>query len=79
MNDADRRPLAFPGLGMTAASSRLPYLVEIWNLPRTAVERVMARADTLMVARALFKAAVAENPSRRIVLRQGDRVVADHS
>jgi hypothetical protein len=78
MNDADQRPSAFPRAGAAAASGGLPYLIEIWNLPRTQVERVMARADTLTVARALFKTAVSENPSRRIVLRQGKRTIEDH-
>lgn len=78
MNDADQRGSAFRRATEHSVAGGLPYVIEIWNLPRTAVERVMARADTVAVARALFKAAVSENPSRRVVLRQGDRSLEDH-
>lgn len=50
-------------------------MIELWNLPRTEVERVIARADSVVVARAIFEAAVSENPARRIVLRRGPRIV----
>lgn len=77
MNDGDKHPHVAPGANENLGSAGLPYIVEIWNLPRTHVERVIARADTILVARAVFDAAAAENPSRRVVLRQADRVLAE--
>jgi hypothetical protein len=56
----------------------LPYRVELWQAGRRgAVERVLGRALTLQLARAIFKAARAEHPERRITLRKGNRIVAD--
>jgi hypothetical protein len=75
----DKRPSHSPPANENAGSGGLPYVVEIWDLPRAKVEEVMARADTLAVARAIFEAAISENPSRRVVLRQGARVIEDHT
>lgn len=78
MDDGDRSPSTLPRASSAAGPIRLPFLVEIWNLPRAKVERVIARAESMAVARALFRTAVSESPSRRIILRQGARVIADH-
>ena len=79
MKDADHRPIVSGRANENAAAGRLPYVIEIWNLPRTAVERVIARAETLQTASALFAAAISENPSRRIVMRQGEQVIRDQA
>ena len=42
-----------------------------------AVERVLARAATAELARAIFKAARSEHPQRRVTLRRGNRILAD--
>jgi hypothetical protein len=56
----------------------LPYRVELWHMDGTAaVERVLARALNLHLARAIFKAATDEHPDRRITLREGTRLIAD--
>jgi hypothetical protein len=58
----------------------LPYRVELWAADGTdAVERVLARALNLHLARAIFKAATEEHPQRRITLSEGPRVIADTS
>lgn len=54
---------------------KLPYVVELWNLPRSEVERVLGRAASVLLARAIFTAALREHLGRRIVLRRGDRVL----
>ena len=54
----------------------LPYHIELWH-DRDCVERVLARAFSAPLARAIFKAARSEHPDRRITLRRGKRVVAD--
>jgi hypothetical protein len=56
---------------------RLPYTVELWNLPRTAVERVIGRASSAVLARAIYTAARTEHLGRRIVLRRGAQVLAE--
>ena len=62
---------------LVGAASRLPYTVELWNLPRTAPERVIGRAASAILARAIFTAAQSEQLGRRIVLRRGSRVIAE--
>jgi hypothetical protein len=61
-------------------TEELPYRVELWHdgVGET-VERVLARALSAQLARAIFKAATGEHPSRRITLRKGNRVIADSS
>ena len=59
-------------------SSGLPYSVELWHEDeRELVERVLARASSAALARAIFKAAQTEHPERRITLRRGARLIAD--
>lgn len=59
-------------------ADELPYRVELWHDGGgDAVERVLARAVSAQLARAIFKAATDEHPGRRITLRRGNRIVAD--
>jgi hypothetical protein len=56
----------------------LPYCVELWDLAtKSRVDRVLARAYSAMLARAIYMAAVIEQPGRRITLRHGERILAD--
>jgi hypothetical protein len=56
----------------------LPYQIELWrDHEGEALERVLARASTAELARAIFKAAMTEYPARRITLRRGSRTMAD--
>jgi hypothetical protein len=58
----------------------LPYQVELWKDGKDeALERVLGRAFSVQLARAIFKAATSEHPNRRITLRKGNRIVADSS
>jgi hypothetical protein len=58
----------------------LPYRIELWHPDsRDSVERVLARALNVQLARAIFKAAQSEHPERRITLRKGNRIIADSS
>jgi hypothetical protein len=59
------------------AGARLPYAVELWNLPRTAPERVIGRAASAILARAIFAAAEREHLGRRIILRRGSQIIAE--
>jgi hypothetical protein len=64
-------------ISMTAplTGQRLPYTVELWNLPRTAPERIIGRAASATLARAIFVAAQSEHLGRRIILRRGTQVL----
>lgn len=56
----------------------LPYRVELWyDGGGEGVERILARAVSAQLARAIFKAAATEHPGRRITLRKDARIVAD--
>lgn len=56
----------------------LSYAVELWAEDRRSVEKILARASKVSLARAIFRAALDENPGRRIVLRHGARIVEDN-
>jgi hypothetical protein len=61
-----------------AAKEELPFRVELWrDGGGEGVERVLARAVSAQLARAIFKAAEGEHPERRITLRRGNRIIAD--
>jgi chaperone required for assembly of F1-ATPase len=60
-----------------AAPEDLPYRVELWRADAEEVERVLARAASMHLARAIFTAAQREHPQRRITLCKGNRVVTD--
>ena len=53
----------------------LPYAVELWNENHSGMEKILARAFSVSLARAIFRSAREENPGRRIVVRHGDRVL----
>lgn len=61
-----------------ARDDELPYAVELWGENRSAVEKVLARAFSVSLARAIFRAATEENPGRHITLRHGERVLEDN-
>jgi hypothetical protein len=46
---------------------------------RGGIERVLACALDMQLARAIFKAAQSEHPERRITLRKSNRIVLDSS
>lgn len=71
----DDQPISSPGVNQ---DDGLPYAVELWDGNRQGVEKILARAFTITLARAIFRAALEENPGRRIVLRHGARVVEDN-
>jgi hypothetical protein len=56
------------------------YRIELWlDGPGDQIERVLARAAGVELARAIFKAALSEHPGRRITLRKGNRTIEDSS
>jgi len=58
----------------------LPYRIELWQADGSdSIERVLARALSAQLARAIFNAAKREHPERRVTLRRGSRFLADSS
>ena len=60
-----------------ATDGGLPYAVELWDLPRAGVEKVLGRAASMVLARAIFAAAQTEHLGRRLVLRRAGKVVQE--
>jgi hypothetical protein len=56
----------------------LPYAVELWDETRSDIEKILARAFKMSLARAIFRAALEENPGRKVTLRHAGRVVEDN-
>jgi hypothetical protein len=54
----------------------LTFTVETWSL--NGRPKVIAQADELITARRKFEVAVKAEPSRRIRLRQGAVIIAEH-
>ena len=54
----------------------LPYRIELWDA-NAGTKRILARAVTAQLARAIFRAATREHPESRITLRRGARIIAD--
>jgi hypothetical protein len=64
--------------GPVASGETLPYRIELWDAATgETMERVLARALSVTLARAIFQAAQTEHPDRRITLRRGSRLIAD--
>jgi hypothetical protein len=55
----------------------LPYWIELWKLGNEHVERVLGRAASVQLARAIFTSAQSEFPGRRITIRRGRETVLD--
>lgn len=62
---------------LAAQTEKLSYSIELWDPDARALERVLARAFSPPLARAIFRAAQKEHPDQRILLRRGSRTVAD--
>lgn len=70
------QPLNSAANGAEAFSAEeLPYAVELWNPARTEPERIIARAASATLARAIYAAANAEHLGRKLVLRRGVQVI----
>jgi len=54
----------------------LAFIVELGGAEGGPAQ-IMARAASATLGQAIFEAAVVEHPGRRVILRQGDRVLAD--
>lgn len=71
MTGLDTRP------GTAQAADDLPYCIELWTPGRERVERVLGRAASAQLARAILAGAQTEYPGRRLTIRRGDDMVSD--
>jgi hypothetical protein len=55
----------------------LPYRIELWRAEGGTVERVLARAASVQLAHAIFRAVREEHADRRVTLAHGQQIVAD--
>lgn len=62
-----------------AQDADLPYSVELWGADGERLEAVVGRLHTASLGFSCYYAAVREYVDRRIVLRQGDHVMAAFS
>lgn len=77
MNQREHEDRVVP-LGQSKdAAEPLPYAVELWDVSGKAAERVLGRAASVMLANAIFAAAQAEYTGRKLVLKRGDKVLAE--
>lgn len=60
----------------STSDDAIPFSVEAWP-PEGASPRVIGRAVTLMLAHAIFSAALESYPGARIVLKRGVEVLQD--
>jgi hypothetical protein len=60
-----------------AENEDLPYRVMIWPEEAAAAGKVLARAASVVLARAIYKAALEENPGRHVTLNKGSQVIND--
>jgi hypothetical protein len=76
--DEQDRATVVPLAGQATQDEELPFRIELWDAAAgETVERVLARAISASLARAIFQAAHTEHPERRITLRRGSHLVAD--
>jgi hypothetical protein len=65
------------GIDPAQEADELPYCIELWKPDSGRVERVLGRAASVQLARAIFTSAQSEFPSRRITVRRGEDMVLD--
>jgi hypothetical protein len=60
-----------------ATDDELPFRVEQWDRDGNLVERVIIRADKLIIGLRAYEAACRQYPLARLTLRQGIRVIEE--
>ena len=65
------------GVDGTQDADELPFWIELWKTQAEQVERVLGRAASVQLARAIYTSAQSEFPGRRITIRRGEDLVLD--
>jgi hypothetical protein len=63
--------------GSADAGEPLSYAVELWDVAGEGPERVLGRAASILLANAVFAAAQTDYRGRKLVLKRGDKVLAE--
>lgn len=58
-------------------AAQFPYSIELWKEGK--LKKVVARAAQASLAQAIYRAAQAEHPEERVILRCEDKVLASSS
>ncbi len=66
-----------PARGDVNEKEDLSYRVTLWVEENTLVLKVLARATSIVLARAIYVATLTENPGRRITLNRGLETISD--
>jgi hypothetical protein len=74
---ADAKSSGAPPRSELDEAEDLPYRVTLWLEETDPVEKVLARAASVVLARAIYVAALTENPGRRITLSRGLEIISD--
>jgi hypothetical protein len=74
---ADAKSSEAPPRGELNEAEDLPYRVTLWVEEDAPVVKVLARAASIVLARAIYIAALTENPGRRITLNRGPEIISD--
>lgn len=69
----------FPSARAAGADDDLGYQIVLAPADGDQQERLLAKAASGQLARAIFNAAKSEHPERRIILRKDARVIVDSS
>jgi hypothetical protein len=74
---ADAKSTEAPARGEPHENEDLAYRVTLWVEEDTPVLKVLGRAASVVLARAIYVAALTENPGRRITLNRGPEIISD--
>ncbi len=74
---ANANPTEAPVRGELNEAEDLPYRVTLWLEENEPIGKVLARAASIVLARAIYVAALTENPGRRITLNRGPETISD--
>ncbi|HEY0144669.1 MAG TPA: hypothetical protein VGB93_00645 [Methylovirgula sp.] len=75
--EANANSTRAPARGEANEKEDLPYRVTLWDEENIPVVKVLARATSIVLARAIYVAALTENPGRRITLNRGLETISD--
>lgn len=77
MNERGPEDRVAPLGGSADPGEPLPYTVELWDVAGKAPERVLGRAASILLANAVFAAAQNDYVGRKLVLKRGNKVLAE--
>lgn len=77
MNERGHEDRVVPLGGSADPGEPLPYAVELWDVAGEGAERILGRAASILLANAVFAAAKSDYAGRKLVLKRGDKILAE--